>query len=64
LWDDYQRAYREALEKTSTEWAPWYIVPANQKWYRNFLVGSIVADKLKSLQLKFPEADLSAIVVK
>jgi PPK2 family polyphosphate:nucleotide phosphotransferase len=63
-WKDYQRAYEDALEKTSTEWAPWYVVPANQKWYRNYVVGSIVADTLKGLRMKFPEPDLSAVVVK
>ena len=63
LWKDYIRAYEDALSKTSTEWAPWYIVPANQKWYRNHLVGSIVAETLDSLHLKYPKCDLSNVVV-
>jgi PPK2 family polyphosphate:nucleotide phosphotransferase len=64
LWKDYQLAYEDALSQTSTEAAPWYIVPANQKWYRNYVVGSIVADALESLDLKYPEVDLSSVVFK
>ncbi|MBA3759409.1 MAG: polyphosphate kinase 2 family protein [Gemmatimonadales bacterium] len=64
FWNDYVRAYEDALSKTSTEWAPWYIVPANQKWYRNHLVGSIVAETLDKLHLKYPKCDLSHVVVK
>jgi PPK2 family polyphosphate:nucleotide phosphotransferase len=63
LWKDYMRAYEDALSKTSTDWAPWYIVPANQKWYRNHLVGSIVAETLDKLHLKYPKCDLSNVVV-
>jgi PPK2 family polyphosphate:nucleotide phosphotransferase len=63
LWDDYQRAYEDALSKTSAEWAPWYVVPANQKWYRNFVVGSVVVAALEGLHMKYPEIDLSNIVV-
>jgi PPK2 family polyphosphate:nucleotide phosphotransferase len=64
LWKDYQRAYEEALSKTSTEWAPWYIVPANQKWYRNYVIGSVVADTLEDLHMTYPKCDVSGIVVK
>jgi PPK2 family polyphosphate:nucleotide phosphotransferase len=64
FWKDYMLAYQEALSKTSTDWAPWYIVPANQKWYRNHVVGSIVTKTLDKLQLKYPQCDLSNVVVK
>ncbi len=64
FWKDYMRAYEDALSKTSTEWAPWYIVPANQKWYRNHLVGSIVAETLDKLRLKYPTCDFSNVVVR
>ena len=64
LWKDYQRAYEDALSRTSTEWAPWYVVPANQKWYRNYVVGTVIADQLESLHLKYPEPDLSGVVLK
>jgi len=64
FWDDYQRAYEDALSKTSSERAPWYVVPSNQKWYRNYVVGLIVADALDRLHMKYPEPDLSGVVVK
>jgi len=63
FWRDYMRAYQDALSKTSTEWAPWYVVPANQKWYRNYVVGSVVADTLEQLKLKYPKCNLSNVVV-
>ena len=56
-WDDYQSAYEDVLNRTSTDWAPWYIVPANKKWYRDLVVGSVIVDKLKNLKMQFP-ADL------
>ncbi len=64
FWKDYMRAYEEALSQTSTEWAPWYVVPANQKWYRNHVVGSVVAKTLDKLHLRYPKCDLSHVVVK
>jgi PPK2 family polyphosphate:nucleotide phosphotransferase len=63
FWKDYMRAYEDALRKTSTEWAPWYIIPANKKWYRNHLVGTILAETLDRLKLKFPKCDVSGVVV-
>jgi PPK2 family polyphosphate:nucleotide phosphotransferase len=62
-WSDYQLAYEEALAKTSTEVAPWYIVPANQKWYRNYIVGSVVVKALEKLRMKYPQPDLAGVVV-
>jgi PPK2 family polyphosphate:nucleotide phosphotransferase len=64
LWDDYRTAYEDALEKTSTDWAPWYVVPANQKWYRDYVVGSVLVDRLERLKMKFPQPDLSSVTVK
>jgi PPK2 family polyphosphate:nucleotide phosphotransferase len=65
-WQDYQHAYEDMLTKTSTEWAPWYVIPANRKWYRNYLIASILVDTLKNLNMEFPppEQDLSGIVIK
>ena len=62
-WKDYIGAYEDALAKTSTDWAPWYVVPANQKWYRNYVVGSIVAETLDQLKLKYPKCNLSNVKV-
>jgi PPK2 family polyphosphate:nucleotide phosphotransferase len=63
LWDEYQKAYEAVLQKTSTEWAPWYIVPANTKWYRNYVVGTIVCRALEKLKMSYPDPDLSQEVV-
>ncbi len=53
-WGDYMQAYEDALAKTSSEWAPWYIVPANHKWYRNLVVASVIVDALEDLQMQYP----------
>lgn len=65
LWPQYIKAYEDAISKTSTEFAPWYIVPANRKWYRNLVIGSVVIDKLKSLQMEYPlpEDDLGNVEI-
>jgi PPK2 family polyphosphate:nucleotide phosphotransferase len=54
-WADYQTAYEAMLSKTSTEWAPWYVVPANRKWYRNWVISRILVDTLTSLSMQYPE---------
>ena len=54
LWDDYQAAFEDALSKTSTSWAPWYVIPANHKWFRNLAVSSILADTLAGLKPAYP----------
>ncbi|MBD3377483.1 polyphosphate kinase 2 family protein [candidate division KSB1 bacterium] len=53
-WNDYMRAYTDVLNKTSTEWAPWVIVPANRKWYRNLVSGTTIVDTLKKLNIQTP----------
>jgi PPK2 family polyphosphate:nucleotide phosphotransferase len=65
LWDDYRAAYEDALEKTSTEHAPWYIVPANKKWYRNLVVATILVETLERLGMSTPEPeeDLTGVVI-
>lgn len=55
FWDDYQKAYEEAITATSTEWAPWYIIPADQKWVTRTLVADIVTRTLLKLDLRYPE---------
>jgi PPK2 family polyphosphate:nucleotide phosphotransferase len=64
LWNDYQRAYEDALSKTSTAYAPWHIVPANHKWYRDYVIGSILVDALEGLKLTYPKCDVPGVVVK
>jgi len=58
FWGKYQKAYEEAIEKTSTEWAPWYVVPANHKWYRNLVVATTITETLAGLKMKFPKPKL------
>ena len=58
-WDAYQEAYRDAVTLTSTQWAPWYVVPADHKWYRNFVVARIVCATLQAMNPRWPEADPS-----
>jgi PPK2 family polyphosphate:nucleotide phosphotransferase len=55
-WDDYMRAFEDVMTATSTEHAPWYIVPANRKWYRNLVVADRVVDALEDMKLKTPPA--------
>ncbi|MGH7131890.1 MAG: polyphosphate kinase 2 family protein [Phycisphaerales bacterium] len=56
-WDHYMDAYQEMIRSTSTEHAPWYVVPADSKWYTRLVVGSVVLDTLRSLKLDFPKVD-------
>lgn len=53
-WDNYQKAYEDVLNHTSTEWAPWYVIPANKKWYRNLVISEIIINALKKLNMQFP----------
>ena len=60
LWPQYMEAYEDVLNKTSTDYAPWYVIPSNKKWYRNLLVANILRDTLKGFKMSYPEppADL------
>ncbi len=57
FWKPYRQAYEDAISATSTEEAPWYVVPADHKWYRNWVVASIVAHTLEKMKLKTPRPD-------
>jgi len=59
LWDDYMVAYGQAIEETSTETAPWYVIPADRKWYRNWAITSLVVETLEEMGLTWPAADFS-----
>src|SRR6201991_688268 len=56
-WDAYQEAYEDAVNLTSTPWAPWYIVPADHKWYRNLVVARVVCATLEAMDPRWPEPD-------
>ena len=64
-WDDYQEAFEDTVEATTTEHAPWYVVPADRKWYRNWAVMRILIETLEAMDPKFPppESDLSAVTI-
>jgi len=64
LWDDYMAAYEEALTLTSTEHAPWHVVPADRKWYRNLVVSSILIQALEKMDPRYPpEPYLDGVVI-
>ncbi len=56
LWDHYQQAYEDALNNCSTTYAPWYVVPANKKWYRNLVIARAIADTLEAMNPQYPAA--------
>jgi len=60
-WDDYMTAYEEMIQETSTKHAPWYVVPANNKWFTRVIVASAVIEALASLDLAYPEVDQSKL---
>jgi PPK2 family polyphosphate:nucleotide phosphotransferase len=66
LWDQYINAYEDAINETSTKWAPWYVVPANHNWYRNLCVISTIVETLDGLNMKYPAPapDLDKIVIR
>jgi PPK2 family polyphosphate:nucleotide phosphotransferase len=57
LWDDYARAYEIALERCNTQAAPWYVVPADHKWYRNWAIGHLLLEALRGMDLDWPAPD-------
>ncbi|HEU4398134.1 MAG TPA: polyphosphate kinase 2 family protein [Actinomycetota bacterium] len=65
LWDDYQRAFEDAVSECTTRHAPWYVIPANRKWYRNLVVARTIADTLEAMDPRYPPADpgLEKVVV-
>ena len=63
-WDDYVAAFEEAITRTSTDCAPWYVVPADRKWYRNWAVSRILIETLEDMDPQYPPAeDLTGVVI-
>jgi PPK2 family polyphosphate:nucleotide phosphotransferase len=64
-WDDFMDAYETALSRTSQKHAPWYVVPADRKWYRNLVVAEVLVQALEDLEIKTPEPeeDLKGVVI-
>jgi len=57
FWKDYTLAYEDALGKTSTEWAPWYIVPSDHPWFRDLVVSQTIVAALEGMNMKYPKLD-------
>ena len=55
FWDDFQVAYQEALEETSTKFAPWYVIPADHKWYRNWAISRVLIETLSEMDPQYPK---------
>lgn len=58
FWDDYRKCYQDAINNTSTHFAPWYIIPADKKWYARIVISEIIIDTLKKLELNYPSLDV------
>ena len=56
-WDDYQTAFSQMLSHTSTSWAPWHVIPADHKWYRNWAIMNILVEQLEALKVEWPAAE-------
>jgi len=57
FWKDYMKAYEEAIAATSTPWAPWYVVPADHKWFTRLVVASAIVGEMQKLDLRYPKLD-------
>lgn len=64
LWDDYAEAYEQMLEKTSTDCAPWFVIPSNRKWYRNLAITRVLVKTLQGLNMQYPKPDFDPSSVK
>ncbi len=64
-WDAYTEAFEDVLSRCSTPWAPWYVIPADKKWFRDLAVASVIVEKLQSLEMEFPAPsfDISQITI-
>jgi PPK2 family polyphosphate:nucleotide phosphotransferase len=63
-WDDYQQAYMDVLSKCSFNYAPWYVIPANDKWFRDLAVSQILLDTLEGLKMKYPAPSVDLVAIK
>jgi len=63
-WDDYQRAFEEAVARTSTEQAPWYVVPGDRKWFRNWAASRVLVETLEAMDPQYPPGDdLKGVII-
>ena len=64
LWDDYTEAFEDAIAATSTKEAPWYVIPANHKWFRNLAVSQIISDTMEDLKLAYPPPSVDLVEIR
>ena len=64
FWDEYTKAYEEALGRCSTPEAPWFVIPSNKKWFRNLAVSHIITETLESMKMKFPKPKIDVSKIK
>lgn len=64
LWDDYQKAYMDALSKCSFNYAPWYVIPANHKWFRDLVVSQILVETMEGMKMKYPEPSVDLVTIR
>ncbi|MEO8493546.1 MAG: polyphosphate kinase 2 family protein [Planctomycetota bacterium] len=57
-WDEYMVAYEDLLNRATTDWAPWYVIPADQKWYRDLAIARVIVNTIRELKPKFPKATI------
>jgi PPK2 family polyphosphate:nucleotide phosphotransferase len=62
FWNKYMESFEDMINNTSTKWAPWYIIPANKKWFRNYIVSEIIAKTMKSLDMSYPKLTDESLV--
>jgi polyphosphate kinase 2 (PPK2 family) len=64
-WDEYMKAYQDVLTQCNTDYAPWYIIPANRKWYRDLVITRTIVETLEDMNPKYPpaEPDLDKVVI-
>jgi hypothetical protein len=60
LWDDYQRAFQDMLSHTSTDWAPWHVIPADHKWFSHLSTSAVLLETLRDLNPQYPQLDAAA----
>jgi len=65
-WDEYMKAYEDALTKTSTDWAPWHLISSNHKWFRDLVVSRIIVKTMERMDLHYPKLDKnpSSVIVR
>lgn len=63
-WDDYQKAYMDVLSKCSFNYAPWYVIPANHKWFRDLAVSQILVETMEGLKMKYPAPSVDLVTIK